>query len=90
MIPAIVIALILAGAIVGGATVLGAPVFAIPVIVVLLAVWGAATVGRRILGRAPRDQPIRFSAEDRATLVPSPSPAERAANRRRSAQDARR
>jgi hypothetical protein len=90
VIPAIVIALIVAGAIVGGATVLGAPFFAVPVIVVLLALWGAARAGRRILGRERRPEPIRFTDEDRATMVPSPSPAERAANRRRSAQDARR
>jgi len=84
-----IIVLILAGAIVGGATVLGAPVFAVPVVIVLLAIWGALTVGRRVLGRERRREPIRFGPEDRATLVPSPSPHERAANRRRSAQDAR-
>jgi hypothetical protein len=70
--------------------VLGAPIFAVPVILVLLALWGTLTVGRRVLGRERRPEPIRFTEADRATMVPSPSPVERAANRRRSAQDARR
>jgi hypothetical protein len=90
VIPAAVLLLVLTGAIVGGAIVIGAPVFAIPVLAVVLVAWGAATVGRRALGRERRREPVRFTDEDRATMVPSPSPAEREANRRRSAEDARR
>lgn len=90
MIPGAILLLVLVGAVVGGAIVIGAPVFAIPVLAVVLAVWAAATVGRRALGRERRREPVRFTEADRATMVPSPSPAERAANRRRSAKDARR
>jgi len=89
MIPAAVLILIVAGIVVGGASVAGAPIFALPILAVLLAGWGVVAIGRRALGREPRHEPIRFTAEDRATMVPSPSPAERAANRRRSAENAR-
>jgi membrane protein DedA with SNARE-associated domain len=86
---AAVLILIVAGIVVGGATVVGAPIFALPVLAVLLAGWATVAIGRRALGRERPREPIRFTAEDRATMVPSPSPAQRAANRRRSAQDAR-
>jgi hypothetical protein len=87
--PAAVIALIVAGIVVGGAAVLGAPIFALPVLAVLLAGWATVAVGRRALGRERTREPIRFTAEDRATMVPSPTPAQRAENRRRSAEHAR-
>src|SRR4051812_29664217 len=89
MIPAAVLILIVAGIVIGGATVLGAPVFALPVLAVLLLGWAATRFALRVLRRERRPEPVRFTAEDRATMVPSPSPSERAANRRRSAENAR-
>jgi hypothetical protein len=83
----VILALAVVGGVVGGATVLGAPVLAVPIVLLLLAGWGAVAFVRRALGREPRErEPIRFGAEDRATLYPSPSPAERSRNRERAAR----
>jgi hypothetical protein len=88
---AVILALLVVGAVVGGAFVVGAPVFAIPILVLLLAGWGAYTLGRRALRRPPRgEKPIRFTEEDRRTLVPTPSADERRRNRREAARAARR
>ena len=83
---AVILALVVIGAVVGGATVLGAPVFAVPIVAVLLAGWGVYAFARRGLRGRPREEPIRFTEEDRKTLVPSPSPSERRANRREAAR----
>jgi hypothetical protein len=91
MAKAVILALVVLGAVVGGAMVVGAPVFAIPIVAVLLAGWGAYELGRRGLRRGPqRDEPIRFTEEDRRTLVPTPSADERRRNRREAARAARR
>ena len=84
---AVVLALVVAGAVVGGAAVMGAPVLAVPLLAVVLLGWAAWRFTRRALGREPRTpEPIRFGAEDRRTLAPSPSPAERRRNRERAAR----
>jgi hypothetical protein len=83
---AVIIGVALAGAIVGGSFVVGAPVFAIPIVAILLAGWAGLVVARRALGRErPRPEPIHFDEEDRRTLLPSPTPAERRETRRRAA-----
>jgi hypothetical protein len=84
----VILALVVAGAVVGGASVLGAPVLAVPILALLLAGWAVTAVGRRaLLGRPARERrPIEFSAEDRATMVPSPSPEQRRRNRRETAR----
>lgn len=88
---AVILALLVIGAIVGGAFVVGAPVFAIPIVAVVLAGWAAYVLGRRALRRPERgDDRIRFTEEDRRTLVPTPSADERRRNRREAARAARR
>ena len=83
----VILALVVVGAIVGGATVLGAPVFAVPFVAALLAGWALWTFARRALGRErPAREPVEFSDEDRATMLPSPSEEERQRNRREAAR----
>lgn len=88
---AVILVLAVIGAIVGGAFVIGAPVLAIPILAVLLVGWGVYTLGRRGLRRPDGDdERIRFTEEDRRTLVPTPSADERRRNRRAAARAARR
>ena len=83
----VILALVVVGAIVGGATVLGAPVLAVPIVAVVLLGWGFWRVTHRALGRErPARQRIEFTAEDRATMLPSPSEEERRRNRREAAR----
>jgi len=61
-------------------------VLAVPIVALLLGGWAAMAFIKRVLGRErPDAEPIRFGPEDRATLYPSPSPAERRRNRERAA-----
>ena len=83
----VILALVVAGAVVGGATVVGAPVLAVPILAMVLLGWAGWRFTRRALGREPRAaEPIRFDAEDRRTLAPTPSPAERRRNREQAAR----
>ena len=87
----VILALAVAGAIVGGAIVVGAPVFAVPILAVLLVGWAVYTLGRRGLRRPGSEhEQVRFTEEDRRTLVPTPSADERRRNRRAAARAARR
>jgi hypothetical protein len=82
---AILVTLVVA-AVVGAASVFGTPILALPVLAVIGVVWGTTSAGRRLLGRAPRERGrVEFTAEDRETLLPAPSKAERQENRRRAA-----
>jgi uncharacterized membrane protein len=82
-----ILALAVVGAVVGASFVLGAPVFALPVVAALLAGWAVVALGRRAARQQPRGrQPIEFTEEDRATLLPSATPEERRRNRREAAR----
>jgi len=80
---------LLVAAVVGAASVFGTPILALPVLALIGVIWGMTSAGRRVLSRPPRELgAVQFTSEDRETLLPAPTEAEKQRARRRAAQEA--